>query len=104
MLRETQRGLLRTKKVRFFLIAPPPAWAIDQQLDALGLTKGYGTGGVDPFRLSSHEEFLGTGVYFYFMNVRGIKDVWSKGIGKEKRHKIVPASKTSLSFLSNLIL
>ncbi|MEM9738212.1 MAG: ATP-binding protein, partial [Bacteroidota bacterium] len=53
-----------------------PSWAIDQQLDAIGLTKGYGTGGIDPFKIYTYDEWLRTSITKYFLEVRGHRNRW----------------------------
>ena len=54
----------------------PPSWAVDHQLDALGINKGYGTGGINPFKFYTHEEWRESALGHYFP-LRGFgRDGW----------------------------
>ena len=55
-----------------------PDWAVQQRLEHLGITHGYGTGGVSLFRMYGHEEWKETSLYRYAVEVRGLEDKWGE--------------------------
>lgn len=61
----------------------PPLWAIDRILDYLGGVKGYGTGGINPFKFYTHDEWTNTAIYYYSMSARNMLDTWDENIGLE---------------------
>ncbi|MEM9738222.1 MAG: hypothetical protein AAF770_04015, partial [Bacteroidota bacterium] len=68
----------------------------DQQLDAIGLTKGYGTGGIDPFKMYTYDEYVETGLHNYLINTLGLTDRWlrvERGKGKRLGYNLLSGAK-----------
>ena len=64
-----------------------PRWASDAVLNDLGITTGFGTGDIDPFKMYTLEEFYDTPFWWYHHGVQG----WSlKGsVAKFEKEEIL---------------
>jgi hypothetical protein len=65
----------------YFTGESSPAFAVDHALDAIGLDKGYGTGGIDPYKAYTYEEYQASDLSKY-ETFRGLVDAWDRKIGK----------------------
>ncbi len=63
-----------------------PDWAIKKALESIGVKTVHGTGGIDPYKAYSHDEWKKTPLYLYLMGPRHCRDTWSDKKDKNGRH------------------